>query len=430
MPNNLEAWLKYIDTISLNQVELGLERITQVAGKLNLLQTDSFVVTVAGTNGKGSTCAYLGSILQACDLTVGIYSSPHLFKFNERITINGMWADDEELCEAFEIIEEARAELNIPLTYFEFGTLAALWLFSSTKLDVIILEVGLGGRLDAVNMMDADLAIITSIGLDHMQYLGNTTAQIAEEKLGVVRPNIPVIYADNNPPQIILNALANNKDFYLANRDYQFTTHNDQQKYHAGTFDYASEKYEFNNLPNPGFANNAAGAVCAASIIYSAITEKQIAQGLIDAYVPGRFELHNLRIKGKLLNIVFDVAHNPPAVSFLSDNLVKRQLISADNKLYAVFSVLDDKDLQGMLQVMPKISNFAIVELDCERGQKIDEINNNLQQINANISQHTNIAEALNYQINQANDGDVIVVFGSFYVVSEAKKAFSKLSLR
>jgi len=426
MPNNLADWLKYIDTISFTKIDLGLERITAVAAKLDLLKPDAFVVTVAGTNGKGSTCAYLGSILQACDLRVGIYSSPHLFKFNERISINGMWASDDELCEAFTAIEEVRSELNITLTYFEFSTLAALWLFSSTKLDVIILEVGLGGRLDAVNIIDANLAIITSIGLDHTEWLGNTHAQIVSEKLGIVRPNIPIIYGDVNPPQIVLDTIGGDSNFYLSSRDYQFKLNTkDRSK-----FNYVSENYKFDNLPNPGLLSSAASAVCAATIICPDIEQEFISDGLQVAYIPGRLELHKAYIKGKLLYVIFDVAHNPPAVQFLANNLQELNILTPNNKLYAVFSILNDKDLPAMLEVMPKIESFAISELGCDRTQKIEVIKHNLQQVKANFSEHQNIADALHYQINQADDNDVIVIFGSFYVVSEAKQAFKQLQVK
>jgi len=417
--NNLESWLNYIDSIHFSEIDLGLSRIKEVAQRLDLLKPSAKVVTVAGTNGKGSTCAYLSALLGAANLNVGVYSSPHLIAFNERIRINNEYAKDDDICTTFKIIDAVRA--NISLTYFEFATLAALYLFKKANLDVIILEVGLGGRLDAVNIINADFAIITSIGFDHTKWLGEELSQIATEKLGILRTGIPLIYADDNQLAIVVQTSKNlNCQTYLKNRDFSFTEQN------ATYWRYQSKDLVINDIPNPNLLlNNAAIALQAAKLIHPLITAEQIKQGFSTAYISGRFEQISINYQHQQRHMILDVAHNPPAAKFLMTNLVKNH---SAQKIHAVFSVLDDKDYAGIIDCLtPVIANWAIAQLDCSRGQNSTIIANHLRTLTHKVSEHLTVSDALIYQLNQTTNDDVILIFGSFYVVSAAKITLNNL---
>ena len=219
---SLADWLARLEKLHPKDIDMGLGRVGQVAGRLGVLKPAPLVFTVTGTNGKGSTCATLGSLLQCAGLRTGVYSSPHLLHYNERVTINGQQASDAELCEAFGAVEAARDDIS--LTYFEFGTLAALWLFQRAGLDAVVLEVGLGGRLDAVNVVDADIAVVTSIGLDHQEFLGNSRESVAFEKAGIIRAGRPVVSGETDLPDTFMAEVQRlDARLLLLDRDYHWS---------------------------------------------------------------------------------------------------------------------------------------------------------------------------------------------------------------
>ena len=219
---SLGQWLAYLEGLHPAAIDMGLERCREVAQRLGLGRPAERVVTVTGTNGKGSTCAFIAALMQDREMKVGVYASPHLLRYNERVLIDGRQATDAQLCEAFSAVEAARGETT--LTYFEMGTLAAFWLFQRAELDAVVLEVGLGGRLDAVNLVDADVAVVTSIGLDHAEYLGDTRESVAFEKAGILRTGKPALCGDIDPPQPLLEQVAAlDCPFYQRGRDYDFS---------------------------------------------------------------------------------------------------------------------------------------------------------------------------------------------------------------
>lgn len=398
---------------------MGLERITRVKEALNL-SFNSLVFTVGGTNGKGSTCALLESILLAASYQVGCHTSPHFLRFNERARINGQEVNDEDLLVHFEKVERARASLpNAPsLTYFEFTTLAIMSLFSAAQLDAVILEVGLGGRLDAVNIIDPDCAIVTSIDLDHMEYLGNTREKIAFEKAGIFRSNRPAICADPVPPQsLIEHAETIGADLWLLGRDYNFQ--GDKQQW-----GWAGRNKRFSGLGYPALrgANqllNASAVIAALMAVRNRLPvgAQEIRNGMAWVELPGRFQV----LPGQP-TIILDVAHNPHASATLAQNL--------DNMAYhpytiGVFGAMADKDIEGVLKPMlDKIDFWYFTDLPTTRAAKASELAVRLRALGfketteSGISEFSDPAKAYEAALKKAGEGDRIAVFGSFYTVA------------
>ena len=398
---------------------MGLERITRVKEALNL-SFNSLVFTVGGTNGKGSTCALLESILLAASYRVGCHTSPHFLRFNERARINGQEVNDEDLLVHFEKVERARASLpNAPsLTYFEFTTLAIMSLFSAAQLDAVILEVGLGGRLDAVNIIDPDCAIVTSIDLDHMEYLGNTREKIAFEKAGIFRSNRPAICADPVPPQsLIEHAETIGADLWLLGRDYNFQ--GDKQQW-----GWAGRNKRFSGLGYPALrgANqllNASAVIAALMAVRNRLPvgAQEIRNGMAWVELPGRFQV----LPGQPM-IILDVAHNPHASATLAQNL--------DNMAYhpytiGVFGAMADKDIEGVLKPMlDKIDFWYFTDLPTTRAAKASELAVRLRALGfketteSGISEFSDPAKAYEAALKKAGEGDRIAVFGSFYTVA------------
>lgn len=317
--DNLQTWLDYLEHGHFKAIDMGLERIKSVASNLDLLHPAPYVITVAGTNGKGSTCRFLEVALMKLGLKVGVYSSPHLLRYNERVRINGQLLDDQAHIDSFTEIDQNK---TASLTYFEFSTLSALKLFKDAKLDVVILEVGLGGRLDATNIVDPHLAVITSIDIDHVAFLGNNREDIGREKAGIFRANIPVIIGEPDCPQSIL-AIAQdlNAQKFQRNVDWQYEVKD-------GTFYWQSQITQFNTLPMPLIPiPNAGTAIAALLKTPFNVSEQVIRETLQEAQMTGRFQqlqstdfAHFSGQKPKA-QVIIDVGHNPHAARYLAERL-------------------------------------------------------------------------------------------------------------
>ena len=312
----LADWLSYLEQLHPSAIDMGLQRVQQVATQLGLSRPAPLVITVTGTNGKGSTCAFLESLLLAQGLKVAVYSSPHLLRYNERVRIAGVDATDAELCAAFAEVERARAQIS--LTYFEMGTLAAFWLFERAALDAVVLEVGLGGRLDAVNLIDADLALITSIGLDHADWLGDTRESVAFEKAGILRAGKPALCGDLDPPLPLLERVAElDCPLFIRGRDYDLTI--DGAVWHWRGLNVRGEVLQLDALPLLDLPlENAALAVQAYALLDLPWRPAQLAAALAATRVVGRLDRRQLHWQGKSLTLLLDVGHNPHAAEYLA----------------------------------------------------------------------------------------------------------------
>jgi len=412
----LADWLGYLEQLHPSAIDMGLERSREVARRLGLGRPAPRVVTVTGTNGKGSTCAFLASLLQEQGLKVGVYSSPHLLRYNERVLIDGAEANDAMLCEAFVAIEAARGEIS--LTYFEMGTLAAFWLFQRAGLDVAVLEVGLGGRLDAVNLVDADLALVTSIGLDHAEWLGDTRESVAFEKAGIFRAGKPALCGDLDPPMPLLEQVAAlDSPFFLRGRDYDLAI--DEQRWHWRGLNAAGEVLELHELPLLDLPlENAALALQAYALFALPWQPDRIANALSRTRVVGRLDRRVLNWRGKSLSLLLDVGHNPHAAEYLAQRLASRP---PNGRRLAVFGLLADKDLLGILAALAdEVQHWAVAPLPTSRTRPAAELEAALLNRGARVTAYADVATALVGQCDQAADGDEILLFGSFYCVAEA----------
>lgn len=406
---NLTQWLDYLEGLHPQVIDLGLERVAQVRGIL-LPHLRIPIITVGGTNGKGSTCAYLESMLSAAGYRVGLYTSPHLLRYNERVRIAQADVDDAALCAAFAAIEAARG--SVSLSYFEFGTLAAMWLFEQAAVDIAILEVGLGGRLDAVNIFDAVCAVITSIGIDHTEYLGTTREQIAREKAGIFRAGRPAICGDVAPPSVLEDEARRLGADWRAIGE-AFNVRKQEQGW-----DYQGMQ-QYRNLPLPIMSgdyqlNNAATAIAALESLAPdfTLTEQAMRAGLLHARVPGRFQI----VADKPQRIL-DVAHNPHGASALAANLAQ---FPVAGKTYAVFAMLADKDIAGVVAAMSGVIDvWCIAALDVPRGATAVMMQDALAAADVSeVLTMDNVESAWTFACEQARENDRICVFGSFYTVA------------
>ncbi len=411
----LDGWLERLEARSAAHViALGLERVRTVGQRLMPKAFPHPVITVGGTNGKGSTCAYLERMLLCGGYRVGCYTSPHLLRFNERVRLSGEPAADEWWVEALEAVEAARGELA--LTYFEHTTLAALWGMAREPLDAVVLEVGLGGRLDAVNVLDAEVAIITAVDLDHQQYLGADRDAIGREKAGIARSDYPVIVADPNPPVGLQQAIAEigAKAWYLG-RDFGFEREAVQWRWWAGPMGTKA------GLPPPalrgqGQWHNASAAILALELLRPRLPlpQQAIREGLLTVELPGRFQV----LPGRP-QIVLDVAHNPHAARALSTNLLD---LGFAPRSVAIFGCLADKDARGI--VAPLVKRFDawyVVPTPGARGQAAETLSPIVAAAGAKqVHTAPSVAAALEAVLRTASGDDRIVVFGSFYTVADA----------
>lgn len=392
---------------------MGLARITRVKESLGL-KFPCPVITVGGTNGKGSTCAFLESILLAAGYKVACHTSPHLLRFNERARINGANVGDADLLKAFERVEQARCRLSDPptLTYFEFTTLAIMDLFANAKVDAAILEVGMGGRLDAVNIVDADCAIVTSIDLDHMAYLGNTREAIAFEKAGIFRPKAIAICGDPMPPTSLINyANEIGADLWLMGKDYSFT--GDQQQW-----GWSGRGKRFSGLGYPALrgANqllNASAVIAGLIALHDRlpVSAQDIRNGLALVELPGRFQV----LPGRP-TVVLDVAHNPHAAATLAQSI---EAMAYHPYTYAVFGAMADKDIEGVIKPMVDIVDYwYCTDLSTPRAASAHDLVKRLQALNKDALAFQNPGAAYQAALDKAGEGDRIIVFGSFYTVA------------
>ncbi|MGH8530861.1 MAG: bifunctional tetrahydrofolate synthase/dihydrofolate synthase [Nevskiales bacterium] len=411
----LADWLRWQETLNPRNIELGLERAQTVAQRLKLRPPARTVITVAGTNGKGSSVALLEAIVAAAAYRVGSYTSPHLLRYNERVRIAGQEATDAELCKAFAAVESARGD--VPLTYFEFGTLAALWLLQQSRLEVAVLEVGLGGRLDAVNIVEPQLALITNIGLDHTDWLGADRESIGREKAGIFRAWTPAVCADPDPPASVHEAASKlGLRLMQLGRDFGM-------RIRAMNWDWQGWSGDLPTLPLPRLAGhhqlrNAAGAIAALQLLAEDLPVKRdaIEAGLRSYQLPGRFEVS----ARDGVELVYDVAHNLESAAALADNLRAR---TAAGRCIAVFGALRDKPVAAMLNQLKSLVHVwhlgGLPQL--ARGLTSDEL-----QVHAGMleeaSVHTTIEDAYIAARKPARAGDRVLVWGSFHTVEAVKR--------
>ena len=414
MARTLQDWLAYIEQQHPKSIELGLERSREVALRLALGKPATHVITVGGTNGKGSTVAFIEAIARAAGLKVGTYTSPHLQRYNERVRLQGADVDDSALLRGFEAVEAARC--GIALTYFEFGTLAALWLFQQAALDLVVLEVGLGGRLDAVNIVDADVAVITTVDIDHVDWLGCDRESIGFEKAGIARAWKPLVLGEVDSPSSVLghayaigaNAIRLGSDFFHETVD-------------AAHWRWRDAGFEV-ELPTPSLAApvqqaNAATAIAALRALDITLPVAALAHGVASAVLPGR--LQHFTLQG--MPVIVDVGHNPQAARTLAAWL---RAAPVPGHTLAVFAALADKDAAGVVDALAdEVSVWFLAGLDgvAGRGQSVDALAAKLSSSAASQgSRHANVPLALQAARARAQDGDRIVVFGSFHTVAEA----------
>ena len=399
---SLSDWLSYLEQIHPQQIELGLHRVRSVAERADLIQLPGIVITVGGTNGKGSTCAMLASILQEAGYTTGVYASPHLLRYNERVKLNGVEVSDQDLCSAFAEIEQNRADVS--LTFFEFGTLAAFSIFKKHKPDVIILEVGLGGRLDATNIIDADVAVITSIDLDHCDWLGDTREVIAVEKAGIYRAGRPAINGEPQPPaSLYTTAQKIGANLYSVGEQFSYLATDNEWSFHGG-------RWQFKHLPIPVLPlQNAATVLATLEQLSLSISEEAFCAGLTKAQLAGRFQTLQ-----KNPTVIVDVAHNPHAARYLAQKLKEQ----AAEKVIAVVGMLKDKDIEHTLQhIAPHISNWHLADLSGPRAASAHDLSTFLPD-SCNFTCHQNVENAYHAALVQASKNDLIIVFGSFFTVA------------
>jgi dihydrofolate synthase/folylpolyglutamate synthase len=412
---DLAGWLAYIEQQHPQTIALGLDRVERVRGAMGLAPGVP-VITIAGTNGKGSTCAMLEAMLAAAGYRVGLYSSPHLLRYNERVRIAGREADDAALVAAFARVEAARTEKagGTRLTYFEFGTLAAVDLFLRSAVDVLVLEVGMGGRLDAVNVFDADCAIVTSVGLDHMDYLGATREAIGHEKAGIFRAGKPAVLAEPAAPASVLaHARAIGARLLRCGHEFGYETTDEQWSFWgpAGTK---------SGLPYPALRGrtqlrNASAALMALETVSELlpVSLRDLRQGLAGAELPGRFQL----LPGRPA-LVLDVGHNPQAAEVLAQNLSDLGPCSGTT---AVFGMLRDKDVAGVVRALAgHIDRWYVCTLPPPRGAQAAELAQALRQAGVDaVREFENPAQAYAAACSGAAENDRIVVFGSFHTVAD-----------
>lgn len=413
---SLADWLSYLEQLHPSAIDMGLERSRIVLQRLGLTRIALRVITVTGTNGKGSTCAFIASLLQGQGLKVGVYSSPHLLRYNERVQIAGVEASDAQLCEAFAVVEAARGDTS--LTYFEMGTLAAFWLFQQAGLDALVLEVGLGGRLDAVNLLDADIAVVTSIGIDHADWLGDSRESVAFEKAGILRAAKPALCGDIDPPQPLLDQVALlDAPFFLRGRDYDLSVGEQGWSWH-GLNDHG-EVLRLSQLPLLDLPmENAALALQVYAVMQLPWQPEAISKALLQTRVTGRLDRRMFNWQGKSLTLLLDVGHNPHAADYLAQRLASRAL---PGKRLAVFGLLADKDLSGVVApLLSEVDNWAVAPLPTSRSREVAELQAHLQHCGAQVAAYASVQAALEAQCEQAADGDEVLLFGSFYCVAEA----------
>jgi len=410
----LDDWLRWLEGLHPRAIDLGLERVREVAARMGLQLGDAVVITVGGTNGKGSSVAMLDAILRADGRTTGCYTSPHLHRFNERIRIDGVDADDASIMAAFAAVDAARGETT--LSYFEFGTLAAMWLFARERVDVWLLEVGLGGRLDAVNIIDADVALLTSIGIDHVDYLGQTRAAIALEKVAIGRPGRPLVCGERRPPRTLLEFVVERDiDLRLAGRDFD-------RRADASGWRWWFGSMTLEDLPFPALAgehqlDNAAAVLTALAVSPLPTSREAVVAGLKTVTLAGRFE----RIDAGF-DVVLDVTHNPHGMARLAAMLAARPVPGRD---LILFGVMADKDLPGVVAALaPLGADWFAAAPAVERALPASALAAALEGQGGTVVGWGSVADGVALARRRLGVGDRLIVTGSFHTVAEARELF------
>lgn len=413
--DTLDAWLAWQETLNPRGIELGLERVRHVCDRLGLAKPPFRVLTVGGTNGKGSVTAYADAILRAAGINTGRYLSPHILRYNERIAVNGVEAGDEELCAAFEVVDHARE--GEPLTYFEFGTLAAFEIFRRRKVEVAVLEVGLGGRLDAVNVLDADVAAVVSVGLDHVDWLGDTLDDIGREKAGIFRQARPAFFGSPVPPRGLLDEAARvGADLQLFGENFDARRGEDGWSWIGPT---RRIEHLPPPLPGPHQYANAATAIAAVLALRADIPLEAVHAGIKAARLPGR-----LQSLGGEPEVVLDVGHNVAAAEAIAEYLQENR-----KPTQAILGMLADKDAPAFVaRLAPWTRRWHFVSLPGPRGQTGQELAKRVAaaRVEVEYAVHDDIAEAVAAAHAAAGEGERILVLGSFHTV-EAFLVYSGL---
>lgn len=431
-PNTLVDWLGYLEQLHPKTIDMGLDRVNKVRTELGLVPSFP-VIIVGGTNGKGSVCAMLESILTTAGYNVGCYTSPHLIRYNERIRIQQKEVTDRELIQTFTLVDEARTNCCVSLTYFEFGTLTAMHLMIAKQIDVAILEVGLGGRLDAVNIFDADCAILTSIGLDHMEYLGHSRETIGYEKAGIFRANKPAVCSEQNLPfSIIQFAKKIGAQLFMIHQEFGFSRQITDDKDHWEFWCLKDQRYTLPlpALQGPHQLQNASACLAALDIMSERLPVgmQAIRQGMTNAILPGRFQIvsyHPL--------IILDVAHNPEAAHSLAANL---EITKPIGKTYVVLSMLLDKDIPGVIQAIKQhVDIWLLSPIHSARGASTHDLLQHFYRLDIpgakqTIYEFNDTVSAYRYACEHADNNDRICVLGSFYTVGAVLQYREKINNR
>lgn len=422
--NNLPEWLTLLEKRHSKEIDMGLDRVMAVKNTVGI-QFSCPVIMIGGTNGKGSTCAMLEAILLQAGYRVGLYSKPHFLDFNERARINGVPVEDQLLINVFDEVEQARGDIS--LTYFEFTTLAICQLLAKEKLDVVILEVGLGGRLDAVNVIDADVAIVTSIDIDHVDYLGDTREKIGFEKAGIFRAGKVAICSDPVPPQSLIDhAEAIGADLRLFGRDFNYN--GDKQQWNFGGREQRRNSLAYPSLRGANQLLNASAVLAALEVLRFELPvgAQEVRSGLVMVELPGRFQV----LPGRP-TVILDVAHNPHAAAALAQNLGN---MGFHPYTYAVFGSMLDKDIAGIVNsIKGQIDHWCITDLPLPRAATAEQLAEQLlaqgvvQDKEHSIQQFTSPENAFADAISKAGENDRILVFGSFLTVAGVMKAHKSM---
>ena len=408
--DSLNTWLDYWSHVHVTGIDLGLERVIPVAEKLEVTRPNAKVLTVAGTNGKGSTTTTLAAILEAQGYLVGLYQSPHIYRFNERVKLNGIEVDDQTLIDAFVLVDQARRACELTLSFFEATTLAAFVIFKVQHCDVWVLEVGLGGRLDVVNVVDPNVAIITNIGLDHTEWLGDTIEKIAFEKAGIIRPYIPVIFGGHQTLPEAIQDKANecHATLYAVDRDYFYRYSADGQSWMLATQGLTL------TLPLGKLAlENISTAVAAILASGLNITKEAIEQGIQVAQLQGRFEIRTIKNK----TVIFDAGHNPHGVTFLLKQLHNYLNYNKQyTEVLSVFSMLTDKDIKSVVELLKDTVNlWKIAPLTVPRAAGISQLDDALK--DKDVQHFNSVQLAFESALNETNNNQLILVCGSFHTL-------------
>ncbi|MET0291513.1 MAG: bifunctional tetrahydrofolate synthase/dihydrofolate synthase [Steroidobacteraceae bacterium] len=411
LARSLAEWLDYQQSIHPRGIDLTLARVAEVAARLDLLHPKYRVITVAGTNGKGSTVEYCSRMLTAAGHRCGAFTSPHLLRYNERIRIDGVEVTDAELLVAFEAIETARGDVT--LTFFEINALAALFVFRAREVDAAILEVGLGGRLDAVNILDADVAVVASIGFDHKDWLGDTLEQIGREKAGIFRHDRPAVLADAAmTSSVAAEGDRVGADVLWNGRDYGFTI-----DARSGHWQLTTASRTWQDLPRPSLAGdvqyaNAAASIVAVAQLPLAVSQQAIVTALTEAQLPGRFQ----RIAGEI-EWILDVAHNEPAAKVLAAHLARQ---ACEGKRYTVAAILGDKDIDAVARALaPVTDEWILCGIDDPRGLAPSALAAR-SSVFAGAREAKDIPAGIALARSLVKAGDRVVICGSFLAVAPA----------